>query len=57
MSPNNPLNGRALSLTGSSSTSQVFIVGELNTLYEQQNVKSKCQIIPKMIRNSSVVRA
>ena len=57
VSPNNPLDGQVLNQAGSSSTSQVYIGRELNTLDKQQNVKRKRQTISKKIRNSAVVQA
>ena len=52
MSPNDPLDGRALSQIGSSITSQVFVAREFNTLHEQQNLKTKSQKIPEKVRKS-----
>ena len=49
MSPNDPLDGRALSQIGSSITSQVFVAREFNTLHEQQNFKTKSQKIPEKL--------
>ena len=57
VSPNNPLNRRALSQKGSSSASQVCVAIEFHTLHEQQNVKKKRQIIPEKIKKSVVFRA
>ena len=57
MSPNDPIDGRALSQIGSSSASQVCVARELYTLHEPQNVKKKCQTIPEKIKKCAAVRA
>ena len=52
MSPNDLLDGPALSQIVSSITSQVFVAREFNTLHEQQNFKGKSQKIPEKVRKS-----
>ena len=52
VSPNDLLDGRALSQIGSSITSQVFVAREFNILHEQQNFKTKSQKIPEKVRKS-----
>ena len=56
-SPNDPLDGRALNPSGSSTSSQVFVARELNALHVEKSTKKKRQTIPEKIRKSVAVRA